>query len=89
MADVAAAERGGYPPRRTAERGDLPDRAVLSRRIRRHVVDQGARIRRPARLLVIGFVMSNLQRCAASEQAEPDLTPAGGTGHERNGLAVR
>ena len=89
MADVAAAERRGDPPRLAAERGDLPDRAVLPWCGRRRIVDEGTRIRRPPRLLVVGIVTGDLQGRASGQQPEPDLTLAAGSRHERDGLAVR
>src|SRR6185295_11174499 len=89
MADVAAADRRRDRPRFAAECGDLQYRAVLPWCGRRHIVDEGTRIRRPAGLLVIGIVTGELQWRTTSQQPDPDLPPATGSRNERNGLTVR
>jgi hypothetical protein len=89
MADIASNERRSDWPWPSAKRPDFPDRALLEAPRARRVINQRARVGCPPRIEVIGLVVGELQRRAACQQTNRDLTLSGHKRHEGDHLAVR
>ena len=89
VTDVASPKGADNRAWKPAQRGDLPERALSTGRLRRRVVDEGARIRRPSGIQVIDVVPRHLKRCASSQEPNPHLTLAVHRSDKRHHLAVR